>query len=432
MFSKNNNVSGEESLYRKHGDNTLIILIIFIAIVIFASLTIYNNSIKNSCSDFERQTIDAAFRFAMNNDLLPSYEGTSQKINLDAVSDWNKEFRNSTCSGTLNIIKTDSGYIKELDLTNCNKCTTSKKKLGKATDSFKEDNNIVRVEITYNYKNREINYSPWTEWYDSSLINPNISEYNINLPYDEENYPTIPNGGIIIGYEVDRKNFYSYRDASWKFYKVANNSYSTFSSTKPTNYAYKDTKTEITTEQSEWSINYPEEADYRDIKTATGYKYYYEDEGGTKIYYNNGNYTVSIEDQTLKKLYNKKEKETVKMYSYIDTKWKWYNGNPRQYSSYMKTSTESYPYKDTDLVKYGSWSKWNETSTINGSNSSYREEKTDIHSRYRAKYAFDSNEVLNQYMSLQDFEKATGRSVADMQNDEKINVLIKYVYRYGK
>ena len=74
-------------------------------------------------------------------------------------------------------------------------------------------------------------------------------------------------------------------------------------------YAYKDTKTEIKKEQSEWSINYPEEKEYREIKTATGYKYYYEDEDKTKIYYNGGNYTVKIEDKTLEKLYNKKEKE---------------------------------------------------------------------------------------------------------------------------
>ena len=432
MFLKKNTENNETSLYRKHGDNTLSILIIFFAIVIFACFSNYNNTINNKCNNFEKEAIEAAFKFAIDYDLLPSYEGTSQRINLEAVNNWNNEFRNSTCSGTLNIIKTDVGYVKELDLTNCNKCTTSKKSLTKESDTFNQNKNIVRVNISYNYKNREINYSPWTEWYDSSLINPTTSEYNINLPYDEKNYPKTPNEAVIIDYEVEKKNFYSYRDASWKFYKVANNAYSGFSSTKPTNYAYKDTKTEITTKQSEWSINYPEEADYRQIKTTTGYRYYYEDEDGTKIYYNNGNYAAKIEDETLAKLYTKKEKDTVKMYSYIDTMWKWYNGSPRQYSSYMKESNNNYPYKDTDLVKYGNWSKWLETSSINSSNFNYREEKTDIHSRYRAKYAFDSQEILNQYMSLHDFEMATGRAVADMQNDDSINVLIKYTYQYGK
>ena len=120
------------------------------------------------------------------------------------------------------------------------------------------------------------------------------------------------------------------------------------------------------------------------------------------------------------------------MYSYIDTMWKWYNGSPREYSSYMKESTSSYPYKDTDLVKYSDWSQFKETSSLNNANANYREEKTDTHSRFRAKYSFDSAEILSEYMSLQDFEKATGRSIADMQDDENINLLIKYTYQYGK
>lgn len=420
-----------ESLYRKHGDYTLWILIAFVLIVIFISVTIYNNSIKGKCSNFEVQAIDAAFKFALDNNILPSYEGTSQLVNLDAV-DFDKNFRNSTCSGTVNIVKTNNGYVKELNLTNCNKCTTDKKSFSKATDEYKENKNIVKVTVTYNYQNRQINYSPWTEWYDSSMISPNESEFGINMPYDEEDYPTIPEKGSIVGYEYENKTFYSYRDKSWKFYKVANKEYSTFSSVKPTNYAYKDTKTEIESEQSEWSINYPEEKEYRDIKTATGYKFYYEDEDGTKIYYNGGNYTVKIEDKTLAKLYNKKEKETVKMYSYIDKLWKWYNGTPRSYSSFMKESNNNYPYKDADLVKYSDWSKYKETSSVNSENASYREERTDIHSRFRAKYAFDSTEVLNQYMSLQDFERATGRAISDMHDDENINLLIKYSYQYGK
>lgn len=427
MFSKEN----DESNYRKHGDNTLIILIGFAIFVITISIFIYNNTIKGKCSNFEKIAIDEAFKFAMDNNLLPGYESTSVTVNLDALPNWDNKFRNSYCSGTLKITKTNIGYVKELDLTNCNKCTTEKKKFSKLTDVFKENKNIVRVKITYNYQDRQINYSPWTEWYESSLISPNETSYGINMPYDEENYPTIPENGVIIGYEVQKQNFYSYRDASWKFYKVANNSYSIFSSEKPTNYAFKDKKTEITSEQSDWSINYPEEKEYREIKKATGYKYYYVDEDGTKIYYNNGDYTVEIEDPILEKLYNKKEKDTVTMYSYIDTMWKWYNGEERGYSSYMKESNNTYPYKDTDLVKYSSWSKWGENSTLNNENKLYREEKTNIHSKYRAKYSFDSEPKLNNYVSLKDFEMATERSVADMIDDENVNVLIKYEYQYG-
>lgn len=432
LFKKNINNEQNNSQYRKHGDYTLIILIIFFIIVIFAGITIYNNSIKGKCNSFEKNAIETGFKFAVNNNLLPSYESDSVKINLDAVMDWENKFRNSSCTGSLTIIKTDIGYVKQLNLENCNKCTTSKKSIVKTSDKFEEKYNITKVDVVYNYKNRQINYTPWTEYYESSKISPTPQNNNIYMPYDQENYPVMPEGSILINYEVDKKTFYSYRDASWKFYKIANNSYSTFSSTKPVNYAYKDEKTEITTEPSEWSTSYPEEKEYRNIKTTTGYKYYYEDKSGTKIYYNNGNFTAEITDETLKKLYNKKDNETIKMYSYTDTLWKWYNGNARQYSSYMKEANKTYPYKDSDLIKYNNWSKWSEISSINSSNDSYREERTDIHSRYRAKYAYDSEEVLSEYMPKNDFEVATGRTLQDLQNDENINLLIKYTYHYSK
>lgn len=431
LFKKKETVE-YQSNYRKQGDNTLVIVVAFIAVIAIIGISIYKNSINSKCNNFEKIAIDEGFKYAMNNGYLPSYEGTSFKLNLDAVPGWNNSFRGSSCSGTLNIVKTDVGYAKELDLTDCNKCTTGKKSLGKETTEFKENKNIVRVSVTYNYRTRDISYSPWTDFYESSLISPTVNSNNINLPYDEKNLPKIPEGSEIISYEVEKKPFYSYRDQSWKFYKVSNNNYSVFSSTKPADYAYKDGKTEITTDYSEWSTNYPEEADYRKISTGTGYRFYYLDENKDKIYYNNGDYTVKIEDETLAKLYNKKEKESVKMYRYIDTMWKWYNGVERGYSSYLNKASNTYPYKDNDITKFTNWSSFKETSSLNNDNSSYREEKTDIHSRYRAKYAIDSLDLLNEYLPIEDFETATNRAVSDMQADENIKVSIKYTYRYGK
>lgn len=432
MSFKKKEVNEYESKYRKTGDNTLVVLVIFIAISAIIGISIYKNSISSKCNNFEKETIDEAFKFAMNNDMLPSYDGTSKKINLEAIPGWNNSFRGSSCSGTLNIVKTDKGYVKELDLKNCNKCTTSKKSFSKETTEFKKDKNIVKVSVTYNYKTRDISYSPWTDWYESSLVSPTPSFNNINLPYDESKYPKIPDGSEVISYEVEKKTFYSYRDQSWKFYKVANNNYSTFSSTKPADYAYKDTKTEIKTDYSEWSTSYPEEADYRKIYTGTGYRFYYVDENDTKIYYNNGDYTVKIDDEQLAKLYNKKDKETVKMYRYVDSKWKWYNGVARNYSSYMNIPNSSYPYKDNDITEFTKWSSYKETSSINNDNSIYREEKTDIHSRYRAKYTVDSIDLLNEYLPIVDFETITNRAVSDMQADENIKISIKYTYKYGK
>lgn len=420
------------SNYRQMGDNTLVIVVGFIVVAAIIGVSIYNNSINKECSNFEKETIDAGFKFAMNSSLLPSYEGTSFKLNLDAIPGWNNKFRGSSCDGTLNIVKTDTGYVKELDLTGCNKCTTSKKSLGKETETFKDNKNIVRVNVTYNYKTRQINYSTWTDWYESSLISPTATKNNVNLPYDEKNYPIVPNGSEVISYEAEKKTFYSYRDMSWKYYKNSNNDYSEFSSEKPADYAYKDAKTEIETEYTEWSTNYPEEKEYRSIATSTGYRFYYIDEDDDKIYYNNGDYVVSIDDDTLAKKYNKKDKETVKMYRYKDSKWRWYNGKARDYSSYTNQASASYPYKDDGLVKYTTWSSYKESSSVNTSNTEYREEKTDIHSRFRAKYSIDSLELLNEYLPIQDFETATGKAVKDMQADEKIKVSIKYTYRYEK
>lgn len=425
----NNN---EENEYRKHGDNTLIIAIGFTILIIIIAITTYNMTINNKCNNYEKETIDKAFNFALTTGLLPTYEGTSYKINLAAVPGWNKEFRGSTCSGSLTIYKTNAGFVKSLDLTNCNKCTTSKKSLSKETDKFNKDKSIVKVDITYNYRNRETNYSEWTDWYDESLISPAINEYNIYMPYDLEKYPKIPETGIVIGYETEKKTVYSYRDQSFKFYKNSNTSYSEFSSTKPVGYTYKDKNTEITTEPSEWSLNYPNEAEYRTIKKTTGYKYYYLDENGSKVYYNNGEYTAEFDNKELEKLYKEKDDDKVNMYSYTDKKWRWYNGVNREYSNYMTEANDNYPYKDDKLTKFSNWSSYKETSSISNDNINYREEKTSTLTRYRTLYAIDSTDILNEYMSLIDFEKATDRALTDMQQDEKINVLIKYSYRYGK
>ncbi|MEG1647904.1 MAG: hypothetical protein RR325_03980 [Bacilli bacterium] len=429
---KQNNNLEEESEYRKHGDNTLIIVIIFIAIISVVSIIIYNITIKNNCTSFEKRAIDEGFIFVTNIAKLPSLEGTSFLLQLESIPSWKNEFRNSSCEGTLNIIKTDVGYVKELNLENCNRCTTSKKKLSKETSKFNEKKSIVKVNVTYNYRTRQLNNTLWTSWYESNLINSIPSEYNVNLPYDEKKYPVIPSGGNIISYEVEKKNFYSYRDKSWKFYKTANNQYSQFSSTKPVGYSYKDSKTEINSEPSEWSTNYPNEEEYRKINSATGYRFYYIDKKKNKIYYNNGEYTVKIEDVELSKQYTEKEKETVKMYNYVDKLWRWYNGKERGYSSFSNKESSAYPYKDDKLFKYTEWSKWKETSSVNYDNTEYREEKIDIHNRFRAKYAIDSLDMLNEYLNIIDFETSTNRAVSDMKADEKINVLIKYGYRYGK
>ncbi len=420
-----------ESNYRKTGDSTLLIVIGCVVVCIIIGFVAFNASISTACRNYEKTSQDLGFEFALNNGLLPSYEGTSITINLDAVPNWNKEFRGSSCTGTLTIYKSSSGYVKVINLKNCKNCTTANKNLSEPTEKYDENKTITNVSITYNYQTRALNYSEWTDWYESSLISPTASANNIKLPYDEKNLPEIPESAEVISYEVETKTFYSYRDQSWAFYKIANNSYSDFSSTKPANYAYKDSKTEIKTEWSDWSTSYPTEYEYRDVEKKVGYRFYYMD-NGIKIYYNNGEYSVGIEDETLKNLYKSKDEETVDMSRYRDTMWRWYNGENRNYSSYMNKATTSYPYKDEGLTKYSNWSAWKETSSLSSENASYREEKIDVRSRYKTKYAINSLDKLNEYLSLKDFETATKRTLSDMQADENIKVSIKYTYTYSK
>ncbi len=42
------------------------------------------------------------------------------------------------------------------------------------------------------------------------------------------------------------------------------------------------------------------EKSYRKISTQTGYKFYYEDEDGNKVYYNEGKYVPRINDDELR------------------------------------------------------------------------------------------------------------------------------------
>ena len=120
------------------------------------------------------------------------------------------------------------------------------------------------------------------------------------------------------------------------------------------------------------------------------------------------------------------------MYRYVDTLWRWYNGTERGYSSPQTMASKNYPYKDEALTSFTSWTSWNEDSRVDSSNSSYRQEKTDIHQRYRAYYLLHSNEIFDKYLNREDFEEQTGKTVEDMEKDENVKVLIKYNYRYGK
>ena len=134
----------------------------------------------------------------------------------------------------------------------------------------------------------------------------------------------------------------------------------------------------------------------------------------------------------LREKYNKKEKTTVLMYSYVDSMWKWYNGVERIYSGYTSLPNYQYKYKDEDLMIYTNWSRFSTTSYLTNENMAYREQITDMHKRYRAYFSLESNLKLDNYVTLEELESKAGRTIEEMLNDKYVKVLTKYEYTYGK
>lgn len=418
--------------YKKQGDYTAITSICIIVIAVIIGFIVFKSVRNGKCLSIEEQVMTEAMAYIEKNNLLPSYEGDSITINIDEIDTLSVVLEGNICSGTVTITLAEGRYIKTFDIQNCSYCTTKNRyNWSSKKEKYPKNKSLVSVEMVFNYYDVTYNYTPWTDWFSSDLIDAVPSEYDINMPLNSKKWPTISDAGELITYETEKKTFYSYRDKKWKFYKYLNNDYSDFSSTRPDGYTYKDERTKIETEPTEWSTNYPEEFDYRKISSTRGYRWYYETKDGVKIYYKDGIYIPEVEEE-LQDLYTEKEKDSVKMYRYVDSLWRWYNGTARNYSGFMAEATTSYPYKDEEIVDYTSWSRWSEVSNVNSSNQTYREQKTDTHQRYRAYYLMHSNEKLNNYLNLADFENITGRTLEDMQNDDSIKVLIKYEYRYGK
>ena len=164
--------------------------------------------------------------------------------------------------------------------------------MSKPTSKYPKGKSLVDVTTKYNFVDVSYNYTPWSDFIESSKINTKEDKtYKVLLPLDLKKLPKVSEAANILSWEVEEKEYYKYRDKKWKWYINQNSEYSGFSSEQPSGYANKDRKTEIQAEQTEWSTNYPEEKSYRKISTQTGYKFYYEDEDGN-LYCENGNYNI--------------------------------------------------------------------------------------------------------------------------------------------
>lgn len=401
-----------------------IIGIILVGLILLIGIKIYKNS---KCSNIENKALEYAYSYAEENNLLNLNEGDSITVDLEEVYNNYPTLSNgTTCTGTVKFTLADGKIIKTFDINNCGFCSTSKR----YKSTWNKSNNYVNsklidVEVKYNYYNAETFYTKWTEWYPSDEINDTINtQYNIKLPKNEKQLPSVPSTAEVLKYDVEYQTYYSYRDKTWIWYKNINDSYSNeWYSTKPNNYENKDEATLKYTDWSEWSLNYPEEKSYREIKSGTGYRWFYLDENKTKHYWNGGAYSVNQPSDEYPSY-----DDSAKMYSYRDKTWRWYNGEKRGYcTEYSTLAPRGCTYKDTLLTSYTKWSNW---STEVPSTQSYRSIDTDIYYRYRAFYRDVNFLVLENYVTKEEFENIVQKSLDDFRLDNTKKISYKYTYLY--
>ena len=412
------------------------IIALVVLIVIFIIVFLYKKSKNDKCTSIENLFAEAAFKIAEDEEKLPKMNGDkvvvsaseikqSGKLNRDDIT-----LKEELCKGTVTITKVKGKYIKVTDLTNCNYCTTDEryKEYGEWTDEEPQDGDYVDVKTTFNYYTFADYYTEYSDWLEESEVEKTKDKkLDIYLPKDEDYLPEVPSPSKLITIEQDRKNTYSYRDKQWLFYKYPNNNYSEYSNEPVPGYAYKDEYSRISSEPSDWSPNYPDEKDYRVIDEADGYRWYKEVDG-KKVYWKSGKYYP----ESPGKGYKQDTSKVVPVYSYTDDLYRYYNGIERDYGGFDSEPSENYPYRDDDTMEYTTWSAYEDESSLDNSNRSYREERINVNSRYRIKYRITSVLHLNHYMQRKDFEKETGKTLEEMSKASNVILKTKYQYRYRK
>lgn len=409
--------------FKKMNKKLLMLIFIFILIVIVIITFIVgsvNKKKNNMCKELYNDVSVKIEEYLTFNNLFPTLQGDYVIVDLNQLEPI--YFNDEQISGTVKYTKYNDIYIKTYNLENCGHC--SSKKFGKETSEYNEKRVNMDVVTYYNYYDAATYNSYWTKFIEPEKISSEQT-MGVNLPIDVKTLPKISDEAIILEYIKEDKTYYSYRDVMYKFYKN-NVNYSGFSSEQPKGYTYKDEKTVITAEPSEWSLDYPEVKEYRTINKKTGYRWYYQD-GKEKVYWNDGAYYPTQPDEK----YDKKSKETVTMYSYTDKMWKWYNGTlKREYSSYSKTPGSQFIYKDEDLIKYTNWSSYKDESELTAENKSYREEVTKTYSRYMIKYKILSFAKLDKAVTREELESITGRKFEDLMTDENLHVEVTFKFKY--
>ena len=403
-----------------------------VVIIILIIVAVVQN---NSCLKLYNSLKTASLNYAKDEGSLPTLEGESTSVRLDDL--YSSKYLSSTntdnnlCSGNVKITKYKDDYLYTVDARNCGKCSVNLKygSWSKEQSSYPSGKAIVDVIPYYNYYDREISSTEWSNYYDDDELSDETSKYGIRLPLDEETLPQVPKEGKTVNIENNTTYYYRYRDRSWKWYDIIGD-YSDFSSEQPQGYANKDESTEQYTEWSEYSLNYPSEKDYRTIEQTTGYKFYYLNDQGDKIYYNAGKYSAREDVNTVK--YNKTDEDTATLYRYRDKQWRWYNGQKRRYSGLTSRQPTDKPYKDTETETLSSPSSWDPESHVNATNQEYRVEERKIMTRFRIEYEILSLKVLDKPLNKKDFEKKVKMSVPAFATNENYKLEVTYKFKYKK
>ena len=409
----------------------IILIVIFLVLIITNLVTKAKKN--NACDKMENTLLDAAYKYASEKKLLPSVGGESIKVSSndllkeDYITNSDLTYEEEVGTATVTITRYKEEYIKSVEIKNCGYCTSRYKDWGKETDKYDEDKHVVDVQATYNYYDRATYYTKYTDYIESSEVSTKKSKYGTYLPKDEDILPEIPSTGVVVTIEQEQKTYYSYRDKKWRYYQNNNCAYSAFSSEQPAGYREKDKRTVKYSDWSKWSINYPDEKDYRVIDEADGYRWYKEVDG-KKVYWKSGKYYP----ESPGKGYKQDTSKVVPVYSYTDDLYRYYNGIERDYGGFDSEPSENYPYRDDDTMEYTTWSAYEDESSLDNSNRSYREERINVNSRYRIKYRITSVLHLNHYMQRKDFEKETGKTLEEMSKASNVILKTKYQYRYRK
>ena len=405
--------------------------IIPLVLIGFIIYTMVNNS---NCNQVYDSIKSATLEYLRSEGNIPDVDGESVNVNIGKLytEDYlhSASTNNLRCNGKIKVTKYESELVYTLDVNSCDTCSVDNRydDWSEEIGYYPANKMIVDVIPYYNYYERQVNVTDWSPYYEQDEIKKKESKYGVRLPKDDMEMPEIPTEGEIVEVQTEDILNYRYKDKTWLWYDIVGD-YSDFSSEQPDGYANKDESTRIYTEWSEYSQNYPEEKEYRDIERVTGYKVYYEKDG-EKVYANHGNY-VALDDVD-ESVYDQRDSDTTDLYRYRDEMWRWYNGTKRRYSSYRSVAPNGYPYRDDDTERDTSYSSWDDGSHVTPENASYRTEETKTLTRYRYIYEILSLPVLKEPVTKEEFLKEINMTVPEFAGLEEYKLEVTYNFKYRK